>query len=314
MLPRAFRAALAQKADLYICHDPDTLAVALAIKHLTGAKVGYDVHEVYGAELAERFERAWPLAARLIGRAYDAMEPLMLRRCDFITTVSPEILQMLRRVARNVPSDVVYNCPRLSEFPAAWMNRLRRGDLMCHEGILRLERRPGEMLRAAAQAHAAVGAHLKVIGPSKGPAAAIVEEFLADPAHKDILLSTGWVPWASIPEQLIEGVLGIVLHADLPNHWPSLPHKFFNYMAAGLGVLASDQSLPMCRIIRQYDLGRIVSLDNDMELGRAMIDLLGHPEELRRLRCNARQAFEAEFNWENQERKIYHLIDTVMVK
>ena len=50
----------------------------------------------------------------------------------------------------------------------------------------------------------------------------------------------GKVPYEQIEEHLSKASIGIIPYLPVPNHLVCLPNKLFEYMAAGVAVIASD--------------------------------------------------------------------------
>lgn len=67
----------------------------------------------------------------------------------------------------------------------------------------------------------------------------------------------------------------------------SLPNKLFEYVAAGIPVLASDQP-EIARIVRQYDIGVAVPLGDEEQLALTLRAMLGDVDSRRRWSKNTR--------------------------
>jgi len=67
MIPRLYRPVLRWKPDVVTGHEPETAALGLHLRSLCGARVVFDVHELWQEMMAERAPRlVRPLARRAI--------------------------------------------------------------------------------------------------------------------------------------------------------------------------------------------------------------------------------------------------------
>ncbi|HET8777902.1 MAG TPA: glycosyltransferase, partial [Candidatus Limnocylindria bacterium] len=80
------------------------------------------------------------------------------------------------------------------------------------------------------------------------------------------------------------------------NYRYSLPNKLFQYMAAGLPVVASD--FPQVReVVEGAGCGVVVDTRRPAEIARAINDVLADPDEARAMGERGRRAVQERFNW-----------------
>jgi len=116
------------------------------------------------------------------------------------------------------------------------------------------------------------------------------------------------VPIADVVRYAAAGDVGVIpfLNTSL-NNFHGLPNKIFEYIAAGIPVVASD--FPQLRaVIDRYDVGKTFDPDRPGALVGAIRDVLGDPDRLAELRANATAAA-AELNWEIESRRLLELVD-----
>jgi glycosyltransferase involved in cell wall biosynthesis len=85
------------------------------------------------------------------------------------------------------------------------------------------------------------------------------------------------------------------LPSSLNNRY-SLPNKLFQYMAAGIPVVASD--FPQVRaIVKDATCGVVVDTTRPSEVAEAIRSLLADPDRARRMGADGRRAVERRYNW-----------------
>ena len=90
-----------------------------------------------------------------------------------------------------------------------------------------------------------------------------------------------------------------------------LPNKLFEYLMAGLPVLASPLDA-VADLIRTYDVGCIVpSLEPEM-IGRAISAMLADRDALARMRGSALAATQHDLCWESESRRLIELYEDIM--
>jgi glycosyltransferase involved in cell wall biosynthesis len=84
------------------------------------------------------------------------------------------------------------------------------------------------------------------------------------------------------------------------------PVKLFEYMAAGLPVVASN--FPLWKeIVEGNRCGITVDPLDPKAIAQAIEYLLAHPEEARQMGENGRRAVEEKYNWEKEAEKLLAL-------
>jgi glycosyltransferase involved in cell wall biosynthesis len=91
----------------------------------------------------------------------------------------------------------------------------------------------------------------------------------------------------------------VVLHPH-PAYLTSHPTKLFEYMAAGIPVVASD--FPLWRsIVENSDCGLLVDPLDASAIAAAITSLITNPDEAKRMGMRGRKAVERHFNWVTEE-------------
>ena len=99
---------------------------------------------------------------------------------------------------------------------------------------------------------------------------------------------------------------GIVIYQLFANSIDSHPNKLFEYMAAGLPVVASN--LPhWIKIIESNNCGLIVDPKDPEAVRAACLELINNPQKAQELGRNGRNAVIQKFNWDVEEVKLLDL-------
>jgi len=109
----------------------------------------------------------------------------------------------------------------------------------------------------------------------------------------------GWCGRDELRRILAEAALGIVTFLPAPNHIESQPNKLFEYMSAGLPVIASD--FPLWRkIVEAANCGLLVDPRDPAAIARAIDWLLEHPTQAQEMGRRGQQAVAARYNWDHE--------------
>src|SRR5690606_30846832 len=118
----------------------------------------------------------------------------------------------------------------------------------------------------------------------------------------------GWKDHALLPAYYQRASVGLLPFLDTGQIKFTLANKLFDYMGAGLPVIASDVP-PMRRIVSETGAGLLVAAGDPEGLGVAIVRLLQGPREERRRmsECGIR-AVRDKYNWEVDSKR---LVDAV---
>lgn len=238
MAPQLRRAAMAERADLYIAHYPPALPAVAAAAATARTKFAFDAEDFHAGERAAGLEQA------LDNRIIAALERRFLPAAAHVTAGSPGIAQAYAEAYRIDPPTVVLNSfprdragpcpPELVEpdRPARiyWFSQVigpGRGLEPLVEAIARSRFRPSLALRGMIGDAYRAGLH--ALAQRSGVADRLE---LLDPLEPDRLEADG--------AAYDIGYVGEL--AETHNRQIALTNKLFSYLSSGLAVLASDIS------------------------------------------------------------------------
>jgi glycosyltransferase involved in cell wall biosynthesis len=113
-----------------------------------------------------------------------------------------------------------------------------------------------------------------------------------------------------VAQTLSRAIAGLVLFYPEPNHVNAQPNKMYEYMSAGIPVIASN--FPMWQqVIESNQCGICVDPMNSQAIKEAIEWLVEHPEDAKRMGKNGRKAVEAKYNWEQESKTLLELYEAI---
>jgi glycosyltransferase involved in cell wall biosynthesis len=287
--------ALGTGAKVYHLHDPELLGIGLLLK-LLGKRVIYDAHEdVPRQVLSKKWIR--PAVRQLVARMVEAFENFATRRFDAVVAATPHIAKRFSSI--NARTVTVNNFPSLREMfvPTGWDNKERA---VCYIGAISIARGIREMLDAMADCDAT----LHLAGMLSSPE--LLQEFEGLAASGKRVVYHGVLDREGVLELLRRCRVGVVCFHSEPNHLHSQPTKLFEYMSAGIPVVASNFAY-WREFVERNRCGICVDPQDSAEIARAINYALSHPDEAHEMGLNGRALVENNYTWEREEKKLLAL-------
>lgn len=293
---RTFAAILAaawrERADLYHFHDPELIPAGILLR-LLGRTVVYDIHEDVPQQILSKGWIPRPLRhlTALLVRGWEAVAALSL---SGFVAAWPAIAPRFP-AARTV---VVGNFPARDELtPASPVPYQDRPQDVAYVGGISRIRSGREMVEAMARLpESLTGSRLHLVGTFGEPT--LAAEVAALPGWQRTCFH-GWQDRAAVADRLGQVRVGLVVMYPEPNHLNAYPNKLFEYMAAGIPVVASD--FPLWReIVAKAGCGLLVPPRDPAALADAITWLLQHPQEAEAMGAAGREAVQTDYSWERE--------------
>ena len=294
---QVYERAVAVDAELYHFHDPELIPVGLCLKR-KGKKVLYDVHEDVPRQV---LSKSWipVLLRKVISALVERMENYAARRFDGLVTATPYIRDRFRKV--NKKTVAINNYPLLAELYLPETDWGAKEKKVCYIGGISRARGIGEMIDAIAMTEHSLLLAGRFSSSAMRDAAAGKEGWRK-------VLELGQISRGEVKKVLSRSMAGLVVLHPQPNYINSHPIKMFEYMSAGIPVIASD--FPLWReIVEGNGCGICVDPFDPKEIAKAINWLAAHPREAQQMGENGRSAVESRYNWEQEEDellKVYH--------
>lgn len=293
-----YKAALEEDALIYHFHDPELLPVGMKLR-FKGKKVIYDVHEDLPRQI---LTKPWipSFLRRIVGVGANLLEKICAQYIDRIITVTSTI-------ANRFPehkASVVHNFPVLEELTAADSKHYqKRSSIVAYVGGITEIRGIKEMVAAVNLLPKDLGARLVLAGKFSPPELESKVCSLKGWKRVDYL---GWQSRSQVADLLNKARIGLVLLYPTLNYLDSYPIKMFEYMAAGIPVIASD--FPLWRkIISDIGCGVVVNPLEPQAIADAVRWLLTHPIEAESMGKCGQIAVAECYNWDMEAQKLLNV-------
>jgi glycosyltransferase involved in cell wall biosynthesis len=290
---RVYNRALSLDGDIYQFHDPELLPVGIKLKK-AGKVVVFDSHEDVPKQLLSK-PYLPPVVMRIISAVFSLYERFACKKLDYIFAATPFIRDKFLRI--NPASVDINNFPMIGELDAAlpWD---QKNNEVCYVGGVASIRGIVEVVEAFT--HSTEKVRLNLVGRfSESEVELRVKQHLGWASVNQL----GQLERPEVKAVLSKSLAGLVTFHPLPNHVDAQPNKMFEYMSAGIPVIASD--FPLWRqIIDGSNCGVLVDPMNPQSIAVAIDSLARDPERAKILGENGRAAVYAKYNWGIESKKL----------
>lgn len=296
---RLFFFLLFRRADVLVSNDLDTLLPNYLIARLKGAAVVYDAHEIF-TEVPELTNNPGKK------NTWKKLERFLVPKMKYMFTVNDSISDWYYAQYKIRPL-VVRNIPRLAEQDATMVTREELG-LPAGKKIILLQGAGINIQRGAEEAVEAMAgvenALLLIIG--SGDVVPYLKQQVAEKKLDDKVRFLPKQPLEKLRAYTQLADLGLTLDKDTNiNYRYSLPNKLFDYIHAGVPVLASNL-VEVRSIVEKYKVGAIALQHEPEYLAKLLNSVLADENSLAIWKENAKLASHA-LNWQNEENVLKRL-------
>ena len=310
---QVYQTAYRQRAKLYHIHDPELLLVALLLKWTAEARIVYDVHEHHAKKMLAREWIAKPF--RWIASAgVFLIERSTVPFFDALVCVTEHIAAIFP----NAGTYVVKNYPPLEvtapksqgsgqsvyqrtepengkDVQQSDWKIIYTGGWTDHRGIYQIVQ--------ALEFVQTPNLTLTLLGKCIDPHVQEQAKRLPGWDRVDYL---GLVSYEEVRVHMSAASIGLVCNQPSHDYDKAQPNKLFEYMAAGLPVIASH--FPLWKeIVEGRQCGVTVDPTDPVKIAEAIDYLIANPEILRNMGENGRIAAATTYNWRIEKEKLLDL-------
>ena len=274
-----------RRPALVLARDPRVAWLFLHARGFSGARVVYEVHEIFSTGAREPVSRAGPLPLLRIPRLR-RLEQSVFNAASHCITLTECCRQLLVREFGVSPERVFVAPDAVAHVPAQLPRRAAETRRVVYAGQLYPWKGVDTLVRALAFLPRA---RLKIVGglAEGDPHAQALRALARELALADRIDFTGFIPHHRVAGAISDSAAAVIPLPDNPMaRYFTSPLKLYEYMAAGLPIVATD--LPAIREVLRHDQNALLVPPGDAPAMAAALDrLLSEPELAERLRSRA---------------------------
>lgn len=297
-------------------NDFNTLSAGALLKVICAGRVKlvYDCHELTPSAYSEWY-------GPTVGSFSASLERNLLRRADWVLTVSPPIQRYLAAYSK-APVTVIYNTIRASSVPREdkgwWKSQLHLdGFVVSYVGTLRQDVCLDQLVEAARSIrHLGLDIRFLIVGD--GPdlsrikaLAAGLEDYVKLVPRVPHSVALGYVRASDVSYAVYSNSAergrqiadGIAL-ADL-NTMVAMPWKVFEAMACGTSAMVADGTFTW-RFVNELGFGLAVKAEDPSDIVEQLRWAFNNREDLGLAAERARRRFFKDYNWEAMSVPLVH--------
>jgi glycosyltransferase involved in cell wall biosynthesis len=297
--------AVENDADVYHCNEVDSWFIGLLIKFFHGKRCVFDVHEHYPSTFAESRFPNWfqPIVSASVRFVFKILTPFTDRivlakksvGVDFIIDPSKVV------IARNFTPLSALN----------FQNRSAKSQgsefQIVHLGLFSRKRGWPQILEAMALMRNC-NLRLIAIGEINDGSESEFISRVAELSLTDRVVFYKWMPFNEAFEILRTADIGIIaFQPGILNHVYAMPHKMFDYMAAGLAVLLPQFAVEVAPILKECDCGLLIDPSNPSDIASKLDRLIDNPDQIFQMGQRGRNAIQDCYNWDTEARRLVEM-------
>ncbi|MDC6350609.1 glycosyltransferase family 4 protein [Zeaxanthinibacter sp. PT1] len=297
---KMYQQALAIEASVYHFHDPELLGVGKKLI-AKGKKVIYDTHEDVPRQLLTKaYLPSW--LRKALSYLFERYENHIAAKLSGIIAATPHIRDRFLKVNPTVIE--VQNFPFLEEFNNAEVLG-EKEDAVCYVGAISKVR--GILQIVEAMSYLDNG---KLLLGGKFENEDLRNRAVSVRGWSQVE-ELGFLSRTEVNQVMQRSVAGLVVLEPTISYLDSIPVKMFEYMAAGIPVIASD--FPYWRtLLKDTDCALFVDPNNPEAIAGAIARLISDRALASKMGEIGRNAAVDIFNWDQEEKKLLNFYKRII--
>ena len=293
---RVLQKAIELDGDIYHLHDPELIPIGLKLKKL-GKIVIFDSHEDVPKDILDKVYLNQKVA-KIISLLYKSFEKFTASKFNAIIGTTPTIYQKFIKLNSNTYN--INNYPIIGELERKNNEIVEKNNQVVYVGSIDVVRGIKETIKAMENLN---NIKLNLIG-----------DFSEEDVYEYSKKQKGWgniIYHGLLNREKVADVMsiskaGLVTFHPVANHIEAQPNKMFEYMSAGLPIIASN--FPLWKeIVEGNKCGICVNPLNPIEIAEAIQYIVNNPKEAKEMGEKGRNAVLKKYNWDNEYKKLYKL-------
>lgn len=303
-LLKIYRLAKSENADCYHCNEPDSWFVGVLLKLSSGSHLVFDIHEDYPAMLGQR--RSLKILQVAVATSVRKIFRLFAIHTDRFVLAKQSVLRDFTGyeskaiLLRNFPPSGILNSVENIKLSELKKPRETLPFTLIHIGDMGRIRGWPQLLELLSRSDMS-NVHLHLIGSfADGSRSEFLNE-VETLALSDRILLDSWMTYSDMFFRLGNANVGLVLfQPGYQNHVSAIPHKAFDYMLAGLPVIAPEHVIDLAEIIKTEDCGLLIDASSTEDLAYRLSELMRSPSACQQMGERGKRAVLGGLNWENE--------------
>ncbi|WP_414578357.1 glycosyltransferase [Anabaena sp. CCY 9402-a] len=299
--------ALEFDADVYHIHDLPCLKAGWYAAKARNVPLIYDAHELYYAQ---------SVLPRKLQKQYFALEKKYIKYPQVVITVNSFIADLMAKRYQIKKPQVIMNCtekPKNFSLEQARQKLQEKGNIptnykiILYQGWISAERNIETIVEGVKWFPK--DTCLAIIG--YGNYESTLREIAKQQGVADKVFFLGQVPSDEMLNYSAGADVGVIPYQAIDdNHLYCSPNKFFEYVLAGVPIIAED--LPFFRLMNEkYGMVETTNMGSPEALGKLISDLINDTSRLYSLRENCYHASQ-ELNWVKESEKLLTIYNQVI--
>jgi len=298
---RVYKKGLKLDCDIYHIHDPELIPYGLKLKR-KGKKVIFDAHEDLPKQLKSK-----PYLSKffrvLLPYIFEKYERYAFKKFDAILGATPYISTKISKINKN--SHNINNFPIIGELDNNQDWGTKKNEI-CYVGGSSIIRGIYQIVDAMEFVKSDVV--LNLVG---GFNQANILPKLKERKGWERVNYHGHVGRDEVSKIMARSKAGIVTFLGVPNHIDAQPNKMFEYMSAGLPLIASN--FPLWKdIVTKNKCGLTVDPKDSIAIAKTIDSIVLNIEESSRMGLNGKNAVLKKYNWQQEELKLINIYNNLI--
>ena len=295
---RLFILLIFSKVDIYHANDLDTLLANYLAAIIRRKPIVYDSHEYFTGvpEIQNK---------KLVKKVWQTIEQFIFPKLKHIITVNQSIAQLYKeeynkdlRILRNAPNKI----ETLKLKSKSELNIVEDKDIIITQGAgININRGIEELVEAMQYLN---NVCLIIIGD--GDVIPQLKKRVLELKLENSIIFKGRMPYQEMMQYTQHAKLGLTIDKDTnTNYKYSLPNKLFDFIHAGIPILAS-KIIEVEKIIKKYQIGLFINNHEPTHIANQIKYALDNKELMSEWKSNTHHASK-ELNWEIEENTLKDL-------